>query len=67
MTDDWKGEHLIRDRKPSRAERQSTGMSAVSSLSHEKRRKAGIPPNGQKNHWGFVQGLFKDLREISQG
>lgn len=61
MSDDWKGESLIRNRKPTKAERQSAGMSAVSSIAAEHRRRAGIPPNGQANHWGFVKHLFADL------
>lgn len=63
MKDDWKGEHHIRNYKPTMAERQSAGMSAISSIAAEKRRRAGIPPNGQKNHWGFVKDVFKDLRK----
>lgn len=67
VADDWKGEHLIRARKPTKDERRSFGMSAVSSLTHEKRRRAGIPANGDAQHKRFVKSIFIDLSKYRDG
>lgn len=66
MTDDWRGEHLIRGRVPGKAERQAAGMSVVSSLSHELRRRAGIPVAAKREHDKFVTRVFRDIHQIER-
>lgn len=51
--EDWKGEHLIRARKPTREERQADGMRVINNLHHERRRQAGIPVYGWKPFFDF--------------
>lgn len=41
MSDDWKGEHLIRGIRMSTAERHSDDKRVMSKVVHEKRRKEG--------------------------
>lgn len=44
MSDDWKGEHLIR-RKPTKAERAFNTLSTAVSLSYGRRRDKGLSPS----------------------
>lgn len=53
MTDDWKGEHLIRAR-PTLAQRKSEVRRLVSSIAHENRRAKGIVHPAAKAHGQFV-------------
>jgi len=56
VKDDWRGEELIR-KKPNRAEKDAENRRIVTSVYHEKRRKAGIPVPGKKPFFDF--GLLK--------
>jgi hypothetical protein len=66
MTDDWKGEALIRGRKPSQKQRYSDGMSALVATAHEKRRQAGLLPPGHAFHDRFVRTVFSDMAKATR-
>jgi hypothetical protein len=66
MTDDWKGESLIRGRKPSQKQRHSNGMSALVAAAHEKRRQAGLLPPGHAFHDRFVRTVFSDMAKAAR-
>ncbi len=64
MSDDWKGEHLIRGRGLSGMARRSNSMSALSNIAHEKRRRAGIPVPAKLEHDGFVTRVFRTMHQL---
>ena len=64
--DDWRGEHLIPVGKLSEHKRRSTNMQVVSSVVAERRRRAGIPPNGRAQHDAFVRSLHGTQRKIDR-
>lgn len=58
MTDDsWKGEHLIRGRKPESNRPEATRL--VNVLAHAQRRKLGLPAAGRKS----IDVLWKSIRK----
>lgn len=67
LDDGWKGEHLIRGRRATLAERRSNGMSAVVSTYMEKRRRAGIAPVSRDNHQAFVRSMEIDKQRARDG
>ena len=63
MTEDWRGEHLIR-RRPTAAERKKAGCSAMASTIADMNRRKGIKPQSAADHDRFVRGVFKELSII---
>ena len=66
MQADWKGEHLIRARKLTRAERISIDMSVISMVAHRKRRRAGVTPACKAQHDQFVQRVYRTMYRVDR-
>lgn len=66
MQDDWKGEHLIRGRKMTQAERVSIDMSAKSMVANRKRRRAGITPACKEQHDQFVRRVYRTMHQVER-
>ena len=59
MSDDWKGEHLIRNIPRDYAETQRLN----NSIYHKKRRALGVPAAGAKKHNIFIKATFKESKD----
>lgn len=66
MSDDWKGEHLIRISQPDEHRRRSGNMQVINSMVAERNRRFGIKPNGAAQHDRFVKSLFRQMRKDSE-
>lgn len=64
MTDDWKGEALIK-RRPTRAEQYSRGQSAVQIAAHKRRSANGT--NMSKMGGAWVRRIHASVIEASAG
>lgn len=64
MSDDWKGEALIK-RRPTRAEQYTRGQSAVQALAHKRRQAAGT--NMSKSGGAWIRRIKSSVIEAGQG
>lgn len=61
MQDDWRGEALIRGRRPDEKERRATNTSLANYIGRQNAKKDPQESEGRRIHKRMMQGVFIDL------
>lgn len=67
MTDDWKGEHLIRGQRVQGETLRADRCKAGYALWNKRRRERGEPHPAAKKHSGFARSVFGASNKLREG